>query len=77
MLFYLHLRDPKIFFHPAKFDNFKDEKNSDYKTVSVPKSQMLAGLKILGLVGLWATFKGSFFMFLGAKKILKNILKIF
>jgi hypothetical protein len=30
----------RIFFHPAKFDNFKDEKISDYKTVSVAKSKM-------------------------------------
>ena len=35
MLLYLHHRDSKIFFHPAKFDNFKDEKITDYKTVSV------------------------------------------
>ena len=46
------LRENKIFFHPAKFDNFKDETISDYKTVSVPESQILAGLKTLGLVGL-------------------------
>ena len=46
----------KIFFYPAKFENFKDETISDYKTVSVPQSQILAGLKTLGLVGLWATF---------------------
>ena len=52
MLLYLHHRDSKIFFHPAKFDNFKDETISDYKTVSVPQSQILAGLKTLGLVGL-------------------------
>ena len=45
-----------IFFHPAKFDNFKDETISDFKTVSVPQSQILAGLKTLGQVGLWATF---------------------
>ena len=30
MLLYLHHRDSKIFFHPAKFDNFRDEKISDY-----------------------------------------------
>ena len=30
-----------IFFHPAKFDNFKDEKISDYKTVSVALSKNL------------------------------------
>ena len=34
----------RLYFYPAKFDNFKDEKNSDYKTVSVSK-QKLAGLK--------------------------------
>ena len=36
MLLYLHLISDKIFFHPAKFDNFKDQTISDYKTVSVP-----------------------------------------
>ena len=56
MLLYLHHKISKIFFHPAKFDNFKDETISDYKTVSVPQSQILAGLKILGQVGLGATF---------------------
>ena len=52
MLLYLHHINFKIFFHSAKFDNFKDETISDYKTVSVPQSQILAGLKTLGLVGL-------------------------
>ena len=33
MLLYLHHINFKIFFHPAKFDNFKDETISDYKTV--------------------------------------------
>ena len=46
------IKDFKIFFHPAKLDNFKDETISDYKTVSFPQSQILAGLKTLGLVGL-------------------------
>ena len=41
MLLYLHHRDPKIFFHPAKFDNFKDEKISDFKTVSVSQRKNL------------------------------------
>ena len=54
------LREFKIFFHPAKFDNFKDEKISDFKNVSVSQRKKLAGLKTGGLVGLWATFKGSF-----------------
>ena len=31
----------RIFFHPAKIDNFKDEKISDYKTVSVAQSKDL------------------------------------
>ena len=31
----------RIFFHPAKFDNFKDEKISDFKTVSVSQSKNL------------------------------------
>ena len=52
MLLYLHLISNKIFFFPAKFDNFKDETISDYKTVSVPQSQILAGMKTGGLVGL-------------------------
>ena len=41
MLLYLHHRDSKIFFHPAKFDNFKDEKISDFKTVSVSQRKNL------------------------------------
>ena len=52
VLLYLHHINFKLFFHPAKFDNFKDETISDFKTVSVPQSQILAGLKTLGLVGL-------------------------
>ena len=41
MLMYLHHRNSKLFFHPAKFDNFKDEKISDYKTVSVSQCKSL------------------------------------
>ena len=41
MLLYLHHRDSKIIFHPAKFDNFKDEKISDFKTVSVSQRKNL------------------------------------
>ena len=41
MLLYLHHINFKIFFHPAKFDNFKDEKISDFKTVSVSQSKNL------------------------------------
>jgi hypothetical protein len=52
MLLYLHQRNSKLFFYPAKFDNSKDEKISDFKTVSVFTKQKLAGLKTAGLVGL-------------------------
>ena len=31
----------RLYFHPAKFDNFKDENMSDYKTVSVAQSKNL------------------------------------
>ena len=37
MLLYLQHRNSKLFFHLAKFDDFKDEKISDFKTVSVYK----------------------------------------
>ena len=43
MLLYLHHSNYNLFFHPAKFDNFKDEKISNYKTVSVSLNK--AGLK--------------------------------
>ena len=41
MLLYLHHINFKIFFHPTKFDNFKDEKISDFKTVSVSQRKNL------------------------------------
>ena len=47
MLLYLHHRNSKLFFHPAKFDNFKDEKISDYKTVSVAQIQKKCPQKLL------------------------------
>jgi hypothetical protein len=37
-------------FRPAKFDNFRDEKNSYHKNVSV--AQKLAGQKTVGLLEL-------------------------
>ena len=46
MLLYLHHRNSKLFFHLAKFDDFKDEKISDFKTVFT--KQKLAGLKTGG-----------------------------
>ena len=52
MFLYLHHRNSKLFFHPAKFDNLKDEKISDYKTVSVAQSKnMLHREKTVGLGG--------------------------
>ena len=39
----------RLYFHPAKFDSFKYEKISDYKTVSVAQSKNLLDWKLLGL----------------------------
>ena len=47
MLLYLHLRDSKIFSHPAKFGNFKDEKLPEFKTVSVSQSKNLLDWKLV------------------------------
>ena len=47
MLLYLHHRNYKIFFHPAKFDNFKEVKISDFKTVSVSRSNNLLDWKLV------------------------------
>ena len=47
MLLCLHHRNSKLFFHPAKFDNFKDEKISDFKTVSVSQSKNLLDWKLV------------------------------
>ena len=44
-----HHRDSKIFFHPAKFDNLKDEKISDFKTVSVSQRKNLLDYSPWGL----------------------------
>ena len=42
MLLYLHHRNDKLLFHPANFDNFKDEKIPD---CLISTKQKLAGLK--------------------------------
>ena len=47
MLLNLHHRNSKIFFRPAKFDNFKDEKISAFKTVSVSQSKNLLDWKLV------------------------------
>ena len=64
----LYHRKSKLFFHQL----------SDYKTVSVAQSktkQKLAGLKTVGLGGVWETFEGRFFYALRAKKISKRFSK--
>ena len=66
------IKNFKIFFHPAKFDNFKDETISDCKTLSVPQSQILAGLKTSGIT---SNFLGHFFSVLGCKKSSKRFFK--
>ena len=51
MLLYLHHRNSKLFFHPAKIDNFKDEKiikkYKNYKTVTVAQSKNLLDWKLV------------------------------
>ena len=39
----------RIFFHPSKFDKFKDEKISDYKTVSCTKQKLRDWLEFVCL----------------------------
>ena len=39
--FFMRYLFKRLYFHPAKFDNFKDEKISDYKIVSVAQSKYL------------------------------------
>jgi hypothetical protein len=41
VLVYLLTAIWRLYFYPAKFDNFKDEKMPDYKTVSVAQSKNL------------------------------------
>jgi hypothetical protein len=48
----------KIIFHPAKFDNFKDGKMSDYQTVSVAQSQNLLVSNYFQLL-VWQSFSKS------------------
>ena len=50
---------------------------TDWKNCLISTKQTIAGIKTLGLVGLWATFEAGFFMFWGAKKNSKILLKIF
>ena len=61
----------RLYFHPAKFDNFKDDKMSDYTIVSVAQSKNLLDWKPASLTNhellLWA----GFFMLFGAFFFLK------
>ena len=47
---YLHHRYSKIFFHPAKFDNFKDEKILNFKTVSLSQRKNLLVKKVTCMI---------------------------
>ena len=73
MLLYLHHINFKIFFHPAKFDNFKDEKISDYKSVSVAQSKTLLDLKLGSLTNHELLLRTFFFC---CKNIVVSALKI-
>ena len=56
--------------------SWKDEKKSRLKDCLSSTKQKLAGMKTLGLLGLWAIFEDIFFMFWGADLFLiffKNI----
>ena len=56
----------RLYFQPAKFDNFKDVKMTDDKTISVAQSKNLLDWKLLGLTNyeqlLWAVVFGANFM---------------
>ena len=56
----------RIYFHPAKFDNFKDEKMSDYKTVSITQSKNLLDWKPASLTNYELLLRAGFnYGFLG------------
>ena len=52
-----------LYFHPAKFDDFKDEKMSDYKTVSVAQSKNLLGWKYDSLTNYELLLRAVFYVF--------------
>ena len=78
MLLYLRHRNSKLFFHPAKFENFKDEKISDFITVSISQSKKTCWTENVWSSGIMSNFLGEFFYVLGVKKnfeiFFKNIL---
>ena len=65
MLLYMHHRNSKLFFHLAKFDNFKDEKISDYKTVLVSQSINLMEWKLFVLWDYEQLLRSVFLCFWG------------
>ena len=67
------LREFKIFFHPAKFDNFKEEKISDFKT----DSEKTCWTENWWSSGIMSNFWGEFFYVLGVKKNLRFFFKNF
>ena len=62
---------PEAIFHPAKFDNVKDEKISDYKTVSVPIEPKTYWNNNSWSSGIMSNFLGQFFYVLGGKTFFK------
>ena len=67
---------PRLWIPPAKFDIFIDEKRSRLKNCLSFTKQIFAGVKILGLVGLWATFVAVFIYVFGGKKCVSIFLRI-
>ena len=63
----------RLYFHPAKFDNFKDEKMSDYKTVSVTQSKNLLDWKPASLTNYELPMRAFFLCFLGQKIKKENL----
>ena len=61
----MHNRDSKIFFHPAKFYNFKDEKISDFKTLKhKAKTCWTENWRSSGIIN----FLGEVFLCFGGQK---------
>ena len=68
------LREFKIFFQPAKFDNFKDEKFQTLKLSQFQKAKT-CWAENWWSSGIMSNFWGEFFYILGGKKIFKIFLK--
>ena len=64
---------PETLDSPCKVWQLQRWEKNRLKTVSVPQSQILAGVKTFGLVGLW----GRFIYVFGGKKKIKIFLEIF